>query len=150
MAQCAASNGVTRLESAFRILADVTPRRNFQRAGTFRAWNRVGDGFAFELACIFLVQMFEEFLDVIHDAVAEFNWRELAFFNLRKLEFPFAGHFGRFDFFVHERDDFASALGADKVILLRFDESALFERLDDACLRGWRSEAAFFHGFGIP
>ena len=92
--------------------------------------------------------MFEEFLDVIHDAVAEFNWREFAFFDLRKLEFPFAGHFGRFDFFVHERDDFASALGAYKVILLRFDESALFERLDDACLRGWRSETAFFHGFG--
>ena len=92
--------------------------------------------------------MLEEFLDVIHDAVAEFDWREFAFFDLRKLEFPFASHFGRFDFLVHKRDDFASTLSADKVILLRFNESALLERLDDACLRGRRSETAFLHGFG--
>ena len=104
--------------------------------------------FSFELTTVFLAQLLEEFLDVVDDSVAEFNRRKCALFDLRKFVFPFAGHFGRFDFLIHQGNHFASAGGAHQVILLRFYEFALLESFDNACLRGWRAQAAVFHGFG--
>ena len=113
VAQHAPCDGVAHLETAFGVLAHVTPRSDFHRLAAFGAIDGVGYGLALELAPVFLPQVLEEFLHVVDDAVAEFYGRELALFHLRELVFPFAGHLGRFDFLVHQGDDFAPAGGTD-------------------------------------